>query len=252
MVSNRLLALWQAATSDTPVFPPDKIFNQHWLLGLVLGWFAEQPVVGHSLNFAPGARWFSGGMIPQPFMKRMGSDKRYDTRIPVDAVVGHFNLSAGDSYTISLSPDATQLLVLETRLFETIAEEDASVRLFSTSARSIAGLVETLRRARLAPDQVEKLGFYLLAPQTQIEKGIFPEMARQIIQRQVKHRVDDYAGFQDRWYEDWFLPAFDHVDVQVVSWESVIAAIKERDSQGAAEIRDFYQACEEYTHPPAA
>jgi hypothetical protein len=49
----------RAASGERPLLSPTLLYNEGWLLRLVLDWFSRHDVEGHQLSFAAGARWFS-------------------------------------------------------------------------------------------------------------------------------------------------------------------------------------------------
>ncbi len=236
-------ALLQSCTSDSPLFPPTLLYNEDWLLRLVLDWFSKHEINDHPLNFVEGARWYSEVLLPSAFSKRLGSDKTFETRAIAGAAVGHFNFGKEGETDLTLGSEAAQLVIVEARIFGDLSSE---TKFFDQAAHNVSCIAEVLKRARLKPEGVPRLGFYLLAPQSQLDRDAFPEMKRQTIHLNVEHRVHDYAGFQDQWYIDWFSATFDHIDIRSISWEAVIETIQEKDPASAEGIAEFYRWCLEF------
>jgi hypothetical protein len=56
-------ALLEAYAGPEPPFPPTDLFQEKWLIRLVLDWFADHDLA-HHLQFARRARWFSEAYLP--------------------------------------------------------------------------------------------------------------------------------------------------------------------------------------------
>jgi hypothetical protein len=65
----------RAASGGRPLFPPTLLYNEGWLLRLVLDWFSRHDVQGHPLSFGAGARWFSEALLPSAFLARHRGDR---------------------------------------------------------------------------------------------------------------------------------------------------------------------------------
>ena len=55
-------------------FPPTLLFNEGWLLRILLDWFSTHQVPDHPLNFAEDAAWFSEALLPSAFLPRHRGD----------------------------------------------------------------------------------------------------------------------------------------------------------------------------------
>ena len=49
--------------SENSVLPPTVLFNEGWMLRLVLDWCDRHRGVKHALAFEEGAAWYSGGLL---------------------------------------------------------------------------------------------------------------------------------------------------------------------------------------------
>jgi hypothetical protein len=65
----------RAASGGRPLFPPTLLYNEGWLLRLVLDWFSRHDVQGHPLSFRAWARWFSEALLPSAFLARHRGDR---------------------------------------------------------------------------------------------------------------------------------------------------------------------------------
>jgi hypothetical protein len=240
----RVYSLLESCTTDLPLFPPTLLYNEGWLLRLILDWFSNQQIPAHPLNFSPTASWFSEALLPSAFLARKRDDSLAESRTHADGVIGHFAVGQTGKADLVLQPKATQLVVLEAKISSGLSSKTKNIHYFDQAARNVACIAEVLNRAKRNPADLDRLGFCVLAPHAKIASGVFSsQLDRVAIVQKVEHRVRDYAGDKDQWYADWFLPALERIDVRALSWEEIMATIGERDPSTAGSLEEFYGKC---------
>src|SRR4029077_20839642 len=223
MIVERIKAMLEACEAGTAAFPPTELYNEDWLLRIVLDWFTGHGGDRYPLSPMPGARWFSQAWLPSAFMSRYRGDPLAEAGTHADAVLGHFVIGDPGTAALSLRPGARQLVVFEAKLFARLSAGVRHAPYYDQAARSVACIAETLRRAERAPEEMEELAFFVLAPQARLDDGIFEwDLALDAIRRKVRRRVEDYAGERDPWFRDWFEPTGRRIEVRGLSWEEVI------------------------------
>jgi hypothetical protein len=244
MVFDRIRVLLESCSSEAPLFPPTLLYNEGWLLRLVLDWFSRQNIPDHPLNFQKNARWFSETLLPSAFLARHRGDPLAENWTHADGVVGHFTIGKQGKADLSLQSDATQFLVLEAKMFSGLSSGVTNAKYYDQVARNVACVAEVFHRANMTPNPSIQIGFYVLAPKSQIEQGRFSrEIKRSSIQQKVERRIQAYDGKKDEWYAEWFQPVFQQVDIHVLSWEDIISTIEEHEPETAKSYRDFYEQC---------
>lgn len=243
----RICALLETCTSQSPLFPPTLLYNEGWLLRLVLDWFSTHQVSGHSLAFADKARWFSEALLPSAFLACHRGDRLAESRTHADGVIGHFDIGHVGKADLSLLPDATQLVILEAKMSSSLSAEVKNARYFDQAARNVACIAEALKRANRLPGDMHSLGFYVLAPHSQIKRGVFAtQVSREAIEQKVEQRVQEYGGAKDKWYRQWFQPTFERTKIGVMSWDEIIETIEQCDIPVGSSLKQFYQRCLEF------
>ena len=164
------------SASDQPLFPPTLLYNEGWLLRLLLDWFSEGSVQDHPLSFAADSKWFSEALLPSAFLGRYQGDKLAENWTHADGVIGHFLIGEKARTDLRLLPGVDQFIVLEAKMFSRLSSGVTHARYYDQAARTVACMAETLRRADHNPLNMTKLGFYVLAPSSQIEKGVFSKV----------------------------------------------------------------------------
>ena len=247
MTSKLFQDLMESCTTDSPLFPPTLLYNEGWLLRIILAWYSSHEVKDHALFFSEGARWFSEASLPSAFLPRFKGDRLAESHTHLDGVMGHFVIGKTGKTDLSLLPDATQFVALEAKIFSELSYGVKKARYYDQAARNVACITEVLRRANRHPGELQKLGFYVLAPQSQIEKKVFTRlMSRKSIRQKVERRVKEYVGDKDQWYSEWFQPTFQYIKIRSISWEELIEKITEQDGESGESIDGFYQRCLEF------
>ena len=244
MMFERIHAMLQSCTTQSPLFPPTVLYNEGWLLRLVLDWFSAHRVSNHPLSFYDGSRWFSEALLPSAFLARRKGDPLAESWTHADGVVGHFSIGKKGKAGLSLLQDATHFVVLEAKMFSRLSSGVKNASFFDQAARTVACTAEVFGRAKRSPLATSHLGFYVMAPQSQIKRGVFAQaMDRDSIAEKVERRVKQYAGARDEWYLECFQPTFEQIEIGVVSWEGLIATVREHGSVAANSLDEFYRRC---------
>ncbi len=250
--------LLDACSGANPPFPPTDLYREKWLLRIVLLWLASHRAVPSQLQFLDErARWFSEAYLPSAFLPRPGfrrQDPLAETWTHADGVIGHFRIGARGKTDLELLPDAKQLKVLEAKIFSPLKAGTTKKPYYDQAARSVACIAEVLKRARRSPSELDSLTFYVLAPRTQIESGLFDDkMRRDSIYRKVERRIREYDGDRDEWFSAWFVPTLDRLaaDLKCISWEEIVKTITEVDSTSGGQTQDFYEKCLRFNGPRA-
>lgn len=232
------------------VFHAPELYNEGWLLRIILDWFSGQSNLRHPLAFTKKCRWFSEGLIPSQFLARFRGDKLAESWTHADGIFGNIEIGKTGKTDIRISSDATHLTALEAKLFSKLSPGVSNARYFDQAARYVACITEMLYRAERYPESFKCLGFYVLAPDEQIKAGIFKKkVQRSSILDKVKRRMEEYEGEKEKWFKEWFLPTLDRLDIRCISWEEVLDYIKRKDPDTFNEFLGFYNKCLGYNRP---
>lgn len=229
------------------VLPPTTLFNEGWMLRLILDWAAHHRSSLRALSFADGSRWYLEALLPSRFRPRRRGDPAGEGFTHADGVIGHFQLRPGGRGDIELLPGARQLTVVEAKMASGLSVGTKRAPAFDQAARNVACVANLLSIAGIDPGSMTHLGFVLLAPAARIDEGAFMDaLDDAAICDAVNHRAAGYDAEAVDWCERWFAQAAQHVSITAVSWESVLADIAAEDAVSGEQLRAFYAECLRY------
>jgi len=236
--------LLKRCDSNDNVFPPTDLYNEGWLLRIILDWFSKRAAADHELSFSDGCKWYSEARLPTQFKATSRKDPLYETWTHADGVIGHIIVGGVGKTDTSLAKDAAHLVVTEAKMFSRLSAGVKNASYFNQAARYAACISELLNRADRKPSDLDRLGLFVLAPTETIGYGWFRKpLDKGDIRQRVERRVQAYEGEKDQWFKDWFLPALDHMDVRCLSWESILDYIGSVNAEFSIGLLTFYQKC---------
>lgn len=232
---------------SNPNFRPTELYNESWLIKLVLQQASTMTEGSHPLSFLSESSWFSEAMLPTAFKARYQGDKLSESRTNADGVIGHFRIGSKGKADLELESDAKQFTVVEAKMGAPLSKGTSNAKYFDQAARNVACMAEVLDRVEVQPQSIDRLGFVVLAPEYSIAKGAFTGLVtKESIQDKVQRRVDAYEGELDGWYDRAFLSTLEAVDLQCLSWEEVIEWIQRAKPVEADQLTDYYTLCLEF------
>ncbi len=224
------------------MLPPTELYNEGWLLRLVLDWFERERTTGHPFAVQKGARWYSEALLASQFLPTRRTDTLAESFTHADGVMGHFEISPGESGEATLRKDAEQFVVIEAKLGSRLSKGVKNSSGYGQAARNVACVAHVVQVAGIQPRALHSLGFFVAAPEQQIQSGVFEDfVTKKKIRSQVKARVAQYDGTHDAWFKDSFLPTLEAIVVDLLSWESIIGHIDEHDANSG--LPEFYHDC---------
>ena len=253
--TDRIAQLLVRCGHPDAVLPPTALYNEGWMLRLVLDWASQHPSALPDLPFDQGSEWYSEALLGSRFRPRRRGDTAGEGFTHADGVIGHFRLRPGGRGDIELLADARQLLVVEAKMASGLSAGTTRAPEFNQAARNVACIAHLVSSAGIDPSTFRSLGFVLLAPAARIAEGAFAAaIDKAAICAAVKLRAEGFDAAAAEWSKTCFDPVVLRVSVTAVSWESVLAQIASVDSAASARLQEFYAKCLLYNplRPPSA
>jgi len=231
----------------SPNYRPTEIYNECWLIKLVLHHAATIPDEDFLLGFQPSSSWFSEGLLPTAFKARFRGDPLSESRTNADGVIGQIKIGEKAKADLELDNKATQFSVVEAKINAPLARGIAKAPSYDQAARNVACMAEVVAQAGIKPSSLNRLDFIVLAPQYKIEKGKFSrEMDPNSIHDKVKKRVDSYDGVLNDWYIDYFMPVLENINIKSLSWETTLKWFVQHKPEIKDQLVGFYDLCLKY------
>lgn len=245
MSIEKIAALLERSVGPEKNFPPTDLYNEGWMLRLVLDWLSSNPGIDHDLAFVTTDKWYSEALLPSAFLPRVRGDKLAESWTHADGVIGDFVIGEDRKGDLSLVEGASRILVTEAKMFSKLSPGVKNASYFNQAARNVACIAEVICRAQISPSSLAKIGFFVIAPESQIKDGVFAEhMAPESIRSIVSRRISEYQEPEkDKWLADWFIPTLEKIRIREISWEELGALINQFDSAFGAQIDAFYRKC---------
>jgi len=248
MVNQRIVELLSKAKDSERVFPATDLYNEGWMLRLVIDWFSRNLQVDCDIKLLEGSRWYSEALLPSQFLARQRGDKLAESWTHADGVVGHFEIGKNADGDLTLNEGAIQLVVTEAKMFSKLSAGVTNAKYYNQAARNVACIAEIASRAGIAPASFEDIAFYVIAPEVRVDEGVFStEMSKDDIHETVQRRVSEYEDQAKlQWFEEWFMPTLESIGLRCITWEELLAVVSGHSEAEGKELGDFYSKCLEF------
>jgi hypothetical protein len=247
---SQIINMLQTCDTDHGVLPPTEVFNEGWMLRLILDWFSRQPASDHQLAFEKGARWYSEILLPSQFLPRYQKEPQAEAYMHADGVIGHFSVGRSGKGDIDLHSDAKQFVAVEAKIFSRLSKGIKNFENYDQAARTTACIAETLFLRQGQISDIARLGFYVVAPENQLkfEPTFQTFLEKDSIRIKVQKRIKAYsdptdAETKNKWFQTWFLPTLECIDIQCLTWEEIISHIRSNDRHNGDALSEFYEKC---------
>jgi hypothetical protein len=241
-------AILGTAVTETPVIRPTMLFNEGWLLQLVLQ--AEADGI-RCLPFCipADARRYGEPLLSSPFH----GGKPREGPTSADAAIGQFDFRERTKAGLRLQEHATTFEVVEAKLFSDLSPGiNNAKQWYDQAARTVACIAWTAWLAGFRNDRELSLGFTFVAPASQIAVRRFTQLlGRDSISNIVGRRYRESSRAHDLgdWLQAYFEPVLSRIELRLEPWETVLDRIDAADPDRGTILRSFYEACLVYNRP---
>jgi len=240
---------------------PTIIYNEGWMLRLVLNWLSEHPEIEHELSFSKDSKWFSEASLRTYFgaNKELGrKDKLYETYTHADGAYGNIVHKDKDNY-LKLKDKCKQFVVVEAKMFSEYSpgitcDKDDKIYRYDQVSRTVACMYESIEKSNINYEDMDEIAFYTFLPAKRKNiKSFQPymdnESAKQSVKTKVKKRIEMYSQRED--YENkikWFNAFCDFLfsknfKIELVTWEEILKLIEKEDDNTHKKLKLFYAEC---------
>jgi hypothetical protein len=237
---NELLALYDAGlvNRDEPksMFPGTEIFNERWLLRLVLKKWLDGSG-GCKFGFLPfpeDARAYSEGQLYTPF--RGGAHRERNTH--VDGIVGDFSIPDTKS-GIRLNSGMSYITAFESKLYSALSPGVRYAPAYDQLSRTVACLINSILRADPKPGYVA----HVVVVRAKDNRYINPDDYKpDRLERTIADRLSTFAANGERSdaiekFAAGWKKVLGKLEFHFLTWEEVVADL------GDDRLSRFYDRC---------
>jgi len=243
---------------DPGYFPASEVFNEGWMLRLLLHAIQSLNVQKHPLSFVKGSSWYSEALLTSPFRPRFKQDRLGEGFTNADAVMGHFDFRSMTKTGLGLSKDAKQFIVLEAKMSSNLSSGTKNAPGYDQAARNVACMASTIAKSGLTLSSLDSIGFFVIAPEitkrrfrdTNLEACVNPEsMCKVVGQRIAAYELSQRTEAIElrEWEKGYFHPLVQRLSSEgtlaVLSWETLINEIGANNQESGEELSRFYERC---------
>lgn len=229
------------------LFPETFIFNEGWLLRLVLKeWLAGSGGSGFGfLPFPEDVTAYSEGQLHTPFKARCRGDELAESHTHVDGMVGDFSISDTKS-GIVLKSDFRYIAAFEAKLHAPIASGTKNVPWYDQISRTAACLINSMLLVEPRGSYAAHLAVLCANDEQRIDRNLY---TKDYVDKQITKRLEGFlqtsepGAAVERFARGW-RDVLDDLQLHFHTWEEVLADIH------SADLWEFYKQCKRYNERP--
>lgn len=230
--------------------PATFIYNEGWMLRLILQSIQEDFCNGRILPFKDGVEWTSEALLATPFSESRG--RAFEGPTNADGVVGNFSWRPGTGEPLKLNSDTKRFEIIEAKMHSSLSKGVKSASWYDQAVRNVACIAHALQSANICVSSFEsiQLGFWVIAPESYITAGRFQtEMFPETMRSKIQMRISQFNGPGLEQLESWrlgyFEPLLDYLvrstQIGCLSWESLIESVSCTSRKEL--LSEFYSRC---------
>ncbi len=241
------------------LFPATELYGEKWMLRILSSIYITQSqnhgklgsnIPDILLPLDNEVRFFSEGQMETKFTKGNLGPGPNEQRTNADGIFGHISIADKTVAGIKLKEDATQFVVVEAKMGSKLSKGTTKAKYWDQASRIIACIARHMEITDRTPESFRKLGFVILAPESNINKGYFDTaLNRDRLRDTIKRRCVEYNNaISLDWFDNWVEPLMDVIRLELISWESAILIVSILDPNKYPILQQFYNLCKRYNN----
>ena len=246
------------------IFPATELYSEKWMLRLLSSIYLSSSqsykklASNHSDIFLPldkDVRFFSEGKLETKFTKGNLGPGPNEGRTTADGIFGHIIIDDKTATGIKLSNDANQFVIIEAKMGGKLSKGTTKAKYWDQASRIIACIARHVEITKRSPKSFRKLGFVILAPESNINKGYFYNaLNKERLKDTIERRCAEYNYRNETilldWFDDWIEPLIDVIRLELIGWESAIKIATLLEPDKYPTLEQFYNLCKKYNNIP--
>ena len=155
MITERILQQLQECDTADHKFPPTDLFNENWMLRIILDWFTANGNTESLIPVLPKSKWYSEALLASAFLSQYRGDPLGEKHTHADGAIGHFTIGGSGKGDLVLLPAAEQLIIIEAKMFSPLSSGVTNAKYYDQAARTVGCMAEVLRLSNRHPADMD-------------------------------------------------------------------------------------------------
>ena len=177
------------------------IFEEGWMLRILMHLHTQ----GNScfpIETMKDSFWYLEAQIQTPFKARYRSDPLSESRTHTDGAFGYFTIDSETKSGLKLNRKAKQFIILEAKIKSGLSQRVTNSPFYDQASRTITCMAKEIQESKNQIEALYSTGFYIVAPQKQIRRGIFEKnLDIDFISQTVDKRIKQYEQRKEDYEE---------------------------------------------------
>ncbi len=235
------------------IFPETMIFNEGWLLRVILNRLMEVKDVKDTnlsdfLPFPKDSKIYSEGRLTTPFKPITQQDTTStEKQTHIDGIVGDFELYETTKSGIKISDDFKYLSIFESKICSPLSSGTENEPNFDQVTRTISCMIFHIMKFENLKER--KIFLVIIYPKEnkKIDALKYTENDNEFIKEEIKQKLSRYkkgheASSQELIeFESKYKEIIQNINIKFVNWEDILNEIKEDTL-----INEFYDLCKKF------
>jgi hypothetical protein len=226
-----LIEIVESIESDFPNINPTEIFNEGWMLRLLVKKSIELNITIKGINFAEINNWTSEALISSPFIQAPEKREGYTH---VDMALGDFTVNYAKRGKILINKNAKLFGIIEAKMKSNLSQGTKYANDYNQASRNIACI------AKNTINKDCRIFFAVSGPKKYLDKHkIDRQIKHDLLEKQIVNRFAYYENsFQVAQKKDKIVKKIKECDVFTISYENWI---DEFDGNEKVFLLEFYE-----------
>jgi hypothetical protein len=234
--------------------PPTILYNEGWLLRIILNWFYNNRMGKYLLSMEENAYWFSEALLSSKFLAKFRGDKLAESYTHADGAYGNIKIGGNGKGDLVLENNCKQFCIVEAKLYSRFSKGITNAQNYNQAARTIVCMCNIIEKSK---NKINDIKFITIIPKDHKKVEEFKSLInvdnikKTVLDRinlyNKPDRIDDYENYS-KWYMNTFLPFCDMINIpEPIFWDDIIKFIKTINLTEGKNINSFYDNCKKYS-----
>ena len=152
-----ILNILRRLDGENPTLPATYIYNEGWMLRLVLQSLQDGVCEGAISPFGSNVTWTSEALLATPFSESRG--RAFEGLTNADGVIGKFLWRPGSSDPLRLTKECERFEIVEAKMHSSLSKGVKSAPWYDQAVRNVACLAHALEITGISTNDIKSLNY---------------------------------------------------------------------------------------------